>query len=158
MVTHLSWMQWQFDFYLIFRFTINPTTGVITPVSALDYETQNRYDFLVRAIDNGNPQLTGAASVRVNVLDVDDNVPRFVDTIYEGYILENQVTPVTRTGSTSDLAVQVSAESPQSSLQGGAFVQYLFLWGLVLTDVFMWGSSCQCLLARKLVSCSRLRK
>lgn len=42
------------------------------------------------------------------MLDLDDNLPRFVDTIYEGYIRENQIVAVTKTGSTSDLAVQVS--------------------------------------------------
>ena len=91
----------------IFRFTIDSTTGVITPLVQLDYETQNRYDFLVRAIDTGNPRLTSVASVQVNVLDLDDSLPRFVDAIYEGYITENQIAPVTRTGSAVVLAVQV---------------------------------------------------
>lgn len=68
---------------------------------------RNRYDFQVEAVDNGNPSRSSRILVTVNVLDLDDNNPRFVDTIYEGYILENRIGTVTRTGSTGDLTVQV---------------------------------------------------
>lgn len=95
---------------LCYSFNINPSTGVIAPIRQLDYETQNRYDFLVLAIDGGNPALTSQMSVRVNVLDIDDELPRFVESIYEGEILENQITSVTRVGFQTALAVQVCME------------------------------------------------
>lgn len=103
---------------LCYSFSINPTTGVIAPLTPLDYETQNRYDFLVLAIDGGSPALTSQMSVRVNVLDVDDELPRFVESIYEGEILENQITAVTRVGFQTALAVQVCMEQASHLASG----------------------------------------
>ncbi|XP_072050701.1 cadherin-23-like [Amphiura filiformis] len=70
---------------------INPTMGVITTSTQLDYEQQQSYTIYIEARDGGtgNGQLSGATSVIVNVLDVNDNGPRFPDNSYTESVAEN---------------------------------------------------------------------
>lgn len=78
-------------------------------MAALDYETKKQYVFVARITDSGNPSLTGFAQVTVNVNDLNDNIPLFVDQIYQGYVLEGQNgVPILRTGSGTNLRVSVS--------------------------------------------------
>nr|XP_040029694.1 protocadherin-12 isoform X1 [Gasterosteus aculeatus aculeatus]XP_040029695.1 protocadherin-12 isoform X1 [Gasterosteus aculeatus aculeatus]XP_040029696.1 protocadherin-12 isoform X1 [Gasterosteus aculeatus aculeatus] len=56
-------------------FSVHPTSGVITVLRPLDYEESHRYSFVVEAVDQGHPPLTGTASVQIDVQDVNDNRP-----------------------------------------------------------------------------------
>ncbi|KAL8603171.1 hypothetical protein ACOMHN_032617 [Nucella lapillus] len=58
------------------HFQMDANTGVISSHGALDYESQQQYQFLVEAQDQGSPQLSGAVVVILNVQDVNDNAPR----------------------------------------------------------------------------------
>ncbi|GAA4451131.1 Ig-like domain-containing protein [Novipirellula rosea] len=60
-------------------FAINPTTGQITTIGAIDYEetdptfaANHRYDLTVRVTDNGNPSKSTEATVTINVGDITD--------------------------------------------------------------------------------------
>ncbi|HET6424899.1 MAG TPA: FG-GAP-like repeat-containing protein [Planctomycetaceae bacterium] len=55
-------------------FAINPTTGVLSVnnTAALDYETIQRFDLVVRVVDNGVPAAAGAATVTVFLRDMND--------------------------------------------------------------------------------------
>ena len=57
------------------KFSIDPTTGVITTTDALDRETQDRYEFTVVATDGGSPPMSARANFTLTVLDVNDNPP-----------------------------------------------------------------------------------
>ena len=59
-------------------FRVHPTTGLLSLVGSLDYETDQRYTFDVLAIDYGiNPQAkTGSAEVSITITDVNDNSPQ----------------------------------------------------------------------------------
>lgn len=52
----------------------------IRTAEVLDRETQSTYDFVVRVSDEGNPSLFAEVPVSVNVIDVNDNAPVFVQT------------------------------------------------------------------------------
>ncbi|XP_060079972.1 cadherin-23-like, partial [Ylistrum balloti] len=65
------------------------SNGIITTAQALDYESQTQHIILVLATDRGNPQRTGTASVTINVLDIQDNVPQFVERSYTVLMNEN---------------------------------------------------------------------
>ena len=73
------------------RFRIHGTTGVISvEVGAkFDRETVDMYNLTVIAIDKGDPQLTGSASVIVSVSDVNDELPFFGSSPYEVYVRED---------------------------------------------------------------------
>ncbi|GFR97539.1 cadherin-related tumor suppressor-like [Elysia marginata] len=60
-------------------FTINRTTGLITTLSAtVDRETIATYTLEVMAVDLGQPANTATATVRVTILDQNDNQPKFI--------------------------------------------------------------------------------
>ncbi|XP_030383915.1 protein dachsous [Scaptodrosophila lebanonensis] len=71
------------------HFGIFPNSGWIYLRSTLDRETRNRYELTVLATDNGTPPAHAQTRVLINVLDVNDNDPRFERTAYEFHIEEN---------------------------------------------------------------------
>ena len=75
-------------------FYVNPATGEIILTVPLDYEIRQQYSFTVRAEDggsyNGTNQLSDTASVLVNVLNTNDNLPQFGNGgIYGASVSEN---------------------------------------------------------------------
>ncbi|XP_070610011.1 cadherin-23 [Erythrolamprus reginae] len=78
------------------RFSLDKDSGIITLVARLDFETTQRYTLTVIARDGGGEETTGR--VRINVLDVNDNVPTFQKDSYLGALRENEpsVTQVVR--------------------------------------------------------------
>lgn len=78
------------------RFSLDKDSGIITLVARLDFETTQRYTLTVIARDGGGEETTGR--VRINVLDVNDNMPTFQKDSYLGALRENEpsVTQVVR--------------------------------------------------------------
>ena len=58
-------------------FDIDSLTGKLKSRVSLDRETQSFHDVVVIATDSGAPPLSAAVTVRVNVIDVNDNDPVF---------------------------------------------------------------------------------
>ncbi|XP_064528401.1 protocadherin alpha-2-like [Pseudopipra pipra] len=56
-------------------FPLNPKTGEIRLMGALDYEDVRSYEILIEATDKGTPPLSGHCKVVLEVLDVNDNAP-----------------------------------------------------------------------------------
>uniref|UniRef100_A0A4W5RWS3 Protocadherin 1 gamma 31 n=1 Tax=Hucho hucho TaxID=62062 RepID=A0A4W5RWS3_9TELE len=61
-------------------FSIDSVSGQITVTGNLDYEESHTYEFNVRATDKGIPAMEGHCSIRVEILDVNDNAPEIVLT------------------------------------------------------------------------------
>ncbi|XP_040429885.1 protocadherin alpha-2-like [Cygnus olor] len=55
--------------------SVNPQTGEIRLVGALDFEEVSLFDFRIEARDKGTPPLSGHCKVVVEVSDVNDNAP-----------------------------------------------------------------------------------
>uniref|UniRef100_A0A8D3CSG3 Cadherin-23 n=1 Tax=Scophthalmus maximus TaxID=52904 RepID=A0A8D3CSG3_SCOMX len=74
------------------KFSVGFRDGVVRTVVGLDRETQAAYTLVVEAIDNGpaGSRRTGTATVFVEVQDVNDNRPIFLQNSYETSILESQ--------------------------------------------------------------------
>ncbi|KAM4730337.1 cadherin-23 [Anableps anableps] len=72
------------------KFSVGFRDGVVRTVVGLDRETQAAYTLVVEAIDNGpaGSRRTGTATVFVEVQDVNDNRPIFLQNSYETSILE----------------------------------------------------------------------
>ncbi|KAJ8347264.1 hypothetical protein SKAU_G00286650 [Synaphobranchus kaupii] len=67
-------------------FTVDNQTGVIlTAVSDLDRETQDRYELVVKATDMAGQMggLSGSTTVTIVITDVNDNPPRFPQKMYQ---------------------------------------------------------------------------
>ncbi|KAL0973120.1 hypothetical protein UPYG_G00199240 [Umbra pygmaea] len=70
-------------------FRIDPVTGVITTTKYLDREAQGQYSLTVYARDGGLPPNFARASVRISVLDENDNAPVFSRSYYSLEVPEN---------------------------------------------------------------------
>ncbi|KAI7801010.1 putative protocadherin-16 [Triplophysa rosa] len=76
------------------EFSIHPVTGVITTTKPLDREAQGVYAVTVYVRDGGSPPNFAKTTVRVTVLDENDNRPVFGRVYYSLEVPENQE-PVT---------------------------------------------------------------
>lgn len=61
-------------------FNIEPTTGIIRTKMILDHEEKTIYRLTVTATDNGNPSKQTSRTLRVEVLDLNDNRPTFTSS------------------------------------------------------------------------------
>ncbi|RWS27461.1 Fat-like cadherin-related tumor suppressor-like protein [Leptotrombidium deliense] len=63
--------------------------GALILTAPLDYETLPKFSIIVRTQDQGEPPLTATATVTVNVIDADDQNPRFMDDKYNARLADN---------------------------------------------------------------------
>ncbi|XP_068174112.1 protocadherin-16-like [Antennarius striatus] len=70
-------------------FSVNPVTGAITTTKSLDRELQEYYIMTVYARDGGLPPNYAKTTVRIRVLDKNDNVPVFGRLYYSIEVPEN---------------------------------------------------------------------
>uniref|UniRef100_A0A670YLY7 FAT atypical cadherin 4 n=1 Tax=Pseudonaja textilis TaxID=8673 RepID=A0A670YLY7_PSETE len=69
-------------------FTIHHTTGEIRSVRPLDRERVGQYTLTVKASDRGTPTQSAVVQVLINVLDENDNAPKF-SQIFSALVPEN---------------------------------------------------------------------
>lgn len=69
---------------------IEPKTGSIRATGVFEHEVSPAFEFRVLAIDGGVPARTGTASVRIDVIDADDELPKFEGETYSFEVYENQ--------------------------------------------------------------------
>uniref|UniRef100_A0A4W4FZM6 Cadherin domain-containing protein n=1 Tax=Electrophorus electricus TaxID=8005 RepID=A0A4W4FZM6_ELEEL len=55
----------------------------------LDRESRSQYNATIKAVDEGTPSLSSTCVITVHVSDVNDNAPRFPDSIINVYVNEN---------------------------------------------------------------------
>nr|BAD60798.1 protocadherin2-gamma-c5-sCP1-2 [Danio rerio] len=70
-------------------FNINTDTGDITVIGILDYEVTKLYTFDVCAKDKGSPEQEGHSSVRLHIIDENDNIPEIILTSLPSPVSEN---------------------------------------------------------------------
>uniref|UniRef100_A0A182YNX1 Uncharacterized protein n=1 Tax=Anopheles stephensi TaxID=30069 RepID=A0A182YNX1_ANOST len=64
------------------HFRIAPESGIVTLAKPLDRELKALYNLSVSAIDLGHPALSNAATLIINVQDINDNPPEFTSKHY----------------------------------------------------------------------------
>ncbi|XP_035703696.1 cadherin-89D isoform X2 [Folsomia candida] len=110
-------------------FNIDPKSGMIFVVGTIDRETKVKYSFYAVATDKGQPQMESMVDIDVNILDVNDNAPKF-----HGYMTTVKVgsksVPVYRTSIKSNLipagaqVFKVSANDSDSPANGNGLVLF----------------------------------
>ncbi|CAL1532634.1 unnamed protein product, partial [Lymnaea stagnalis] len=71
-------------------FSCDENTGVITLKTALDYEMTEHYDIILTVRDHGSPVLTSTTVIHLNVTDINDVRPHFVEEQMSTTIAENR--------------------------------------------------------------------
>ncbi|XP_028399799.1 protocadherin Fat 4-like isoform X2 [Dendronephthya gigantea] len=73
------------------KFSIEESTGLIQPLSRLDYEDPSERHFIlnISASDHGTPPLSSYVSVYINVTDFNDNYPEFIASSLTSEVKEN---------------------------------------------------------------------
>ena len=91
----------EFVFQLDFRgslesetnFVLDSATGtiVVSNTSNLDRETTMSYSLLLNVTDFGEPPLHSSVSLTIVITDSNDNIPQFVQHVFEGRLHENML-------------------------------------------------------------------
>jgi len=67
----------------------------LTTSRKLDFETESSLPVSVTCFDNGQPVLSTTTNITVNVVDVNDNSPQFLQTLYNVSVDESTMADVT---------------------------------------------------------------
>uniref|UniRef100_A0A8B9X0V6 Protocadherin Fat 4 n=1 Tax=Bos mutus grunniens TaxID=30521 RepID=A0A8B9X0V6_BOSMU len=95
-------------------FSINHATGEIRSIRPLDREKISQYVLIVKSSDRGSPSQSTSVKVIINILDENDNAPRF-SQIFSAHVPENSPLGYTVTRvTTSDEDIGVNAISRYS--------------------------------------------
>ncbi|XP_012372965.2 protocadherin beta-4-like [Octodon degus] len=89
---------------------------------ALDREDQADLSLILTAVDGGDPPRSGTTTVRIEVVDINDNAPEFLQSLYEAQIPENTAL--------NSIIVIVSAQDLDAGTHGS--VVYTFHGGEVI--------------------------
>ena len=109
---------------------IDSQTGWIRTSGQIDREHRPEYGLVVRAMDNGSPQLSATTSVAISVRDINDNAPIFTSRHYQATVSEEA-----RIG---DEVIRVVAEDGDEG--ENARVHYTIISGNI-GDVFQMSQS-----------------
>ncbi|XP_032741781.1 LOW QUALITY PROTEIN: protocadherin beta-6-like [Rattus rattus] len=91
---------------------------------ALDREEQPELTLTLIALDGGTPPRSGATTVHIEVVDINDNPPKFDQSLYEVQIPENSpLNALVATVSARDLDAGIHGTVTYSLFQGGELSQ-----------------------------------
>ncbi|EGV94399.1 Protocadherin-3 [Cricetulus griseus] len=98
---------------------------------ALDREEQPELTLTLTAVDGGSPPRSGTTTVRIEVVDINDNAPQFVQSLYEVQVPENSpVDALVLTVSAMDLDAGIHGNVVYSLFQGGGASQPFAIHGV----------------------------
>ncbi|XP_053703387.1 protocadherin-16-like isoform X1 [Synchiropus splendidus] len=72
------------------RFSLDPNTGSLSILKALDREEQEVFNLTIIAEDHGKPQLSTSQLLCVQLIDVNDEAPVFQRPEFEALVMENR--------------------------------------------------------------------
>lgn len=70
-------------------FQMDSLNGEITVVAPLDYETAHSYRLVIRAQDAGSPPRSNTTQLLINIVDKNDNEPKFYTSLFQETVMEN---------------------------------------------------------------------
>lgn len=68
---------------------VDPATGVVRAKVSFDFETKTHFQFIVTVTDSNERPLSSTAIVALNIIDINDNAPQFLQDKYEFIVFEN---------------------------------------------------------------------
>ncbi|XP_060765610.1 protocadherin alpha-C2 [Neoarius graeffei] len=105
-------------------FSVNPENGNLHALRTFDYEREKEFLFHIEARDSGIPPLSSNATVRVIILDQNDNAPQIVSPWRAHDTIIDQVIPrAADQGSLVAKVIALDADSAQNSRVTYQFLQ-----------------------------------
>ncbi|KPP73487.1 protocadherin Fat 4-like, partial [Scleropages formosus] len=74
--------------------SVNSETGDIYAVRSFDFEEMKYFECRIKAQDGGSPPLSGSVTVKINILDQNDNAPQVLYPIRTGGSLVAEMVPL----------------------------------------------------------------
>lgn len=105
-------------------FSVNPENGNLHALRAFDYEREKEFLFHIEARDSGVPPLSSNATVRVIILDQNDNAPQIVSPWRaHDSVVDQVISRAADQGSLVAKVIALDADSAQNSRVTYQFLQ-----------------------------------
>ncbi|XP_077583752.1 protocadherin-8 [Stigmatopora nigra] len=95
--------------------SVDSQTGSLYTVRSLDYENIQEVELIIQAEDKGSPPLSSTSTIKIRVVDQNDNYPYFTFPILSN---NSAVVPLPLNAPASYLALQLSAEDDDEGVNG----------------------------------------
>ncbi|XP_061691626.1 LOW QUALITY PROTEIN: uncharacterized protein LOC133509016 [Syngnathoides biaculeatus] len=105
------------DTKLLSFININPESGEVTALKSLDFEALKSFQFQVSATDGGSPPLSGNVTVKVFILDQNDNAPVIVYPLSSNGSAQG-AEEIPRNSKAGDLVTRVRAYDADTGYNG----------------------------------------
>ncbi|VDN04917.1 unnamed protein product [Thelazia callipaeda] len=92
------------------HFNLNSQTGELFSTSRIDYEYRKQYNLWIAAIDQHTQPMVSYANCIVNIIDINDNKPKFEKIFYSASVKEN--------GEENELVTKVTAHDSDYGMNG----------------------------------------
>ncbi|KAF7642924.1 hypothetical protein LDENG_00248120, partial [Lucifuga dentata] len=89
--------------------SVNAESGAIQAVRSFDYEQMKMFDIIVKGQDGGSPPLSSNVTVKIHILDQNDNAPQVLYPVQTGGSLVTEIVP--RSADVGYLVTKVTAGS-----------------------------------------------
>ncbi|XP_078405903.1 uncharacterized protein LOC144685381 [Cetorhinus maximus] len=98
----------------------------------LDRENTSKYDIAILCSDSGSTPLTSKKTVQVEISDVNDNAPRFKQSAYTAYVMENNIIgasifSVTASDPDFNENARISYSIPRELIQDESVASYVYI-------------------------------
>lgn len=95
--------------------SVDSLSGSLYTLRSFDYETLQQIELVIQAEDRGSPSLTSTSTIRVKVVDLNDNFPYFTFPVL---VNDSADIPLPFNAPTGYLALRVSAEDEDEGVNG----------------------------------------
>ncbi|XP_062389655.1 protocadherin-8 [Sardina pilchardus] len=87
--------------------SVDPVSGSLYSLRSFDFETVQQIEFTIQATDSGSPSLSSTASVRIKVIDQNDNYPYFT---YPDFLNDTAEVPIPSNAPPGYVLLRVKAD------------------------------------------------
>uniref|UniRef100_A0A8C2ZWZ2 Protocadherin-8 n=1 Tax=Cyclopterus lumpus TaxID=8103 RepID=A0A8C2ZWZ2_CYCLU len=95
--------------------SVDSLSGSLYTLRSFDYETLQQIELVIQAEDRGSPSLSSTSTIRIKVVDLNDNYPYFTFPVL---VNDSADIPLPLNAPTGYLALRVSAEDDDEGVNG----------------------------------------
>src|ERR1044072_7297438 len=100
-----------------YPFRIGDSTGILTVVSQLDYESEQSYHLTVQVRDLGENSLANFVTIDISILDENDNSPQAYVT-FVNPLINNSIISISENTPIGQILAHISISDQDSGLNG----------------------------------------